>query len=106
SDFGDTNAVVHHVRDPPSVGTPGESRTDARLIASDLSWPAPVRRHRPQLHNAGIVFHEKGDARAVGRAAQPMARALEAGELPLRGEGQPPLGATFWRAGHVSFSAR
>jgi hypothetical protein len=35
-----------------------------------------------------------------------MARALDAGELPLRGEGQPPLCAAFWGQGHASFSAR
>ena len=76
------------------------------MIASDLSWRSTIRRYKSLLHNAGIVFHQKGNARAVRRAAQPMARALDAGELPLRGEGQPPLCAAFWGQGHASFSAR
>src|SRR5689334_13006738 len=69
-------------------------------IARELAWRAAGRRYCPKLHDTLIILHQESDSRTVGRASQPMARTLYAGELALGCESEPALHDPLWRARH------
>src|SRR5881396_2675291 len=71
-----SHAVVDYMSNAPAVGTPGERRRDGPWIARELGGGTAIGRHRPQLHDASIIFHEEGDAGTVRGTAQPMAWSL------------------------------
>jgi len=98
---GHGDAGVHRVGDPFAVGTPGVGGGNGVRVVGELYGIAALRGDRPELADAGAVFHEEGNALAVGGGAEPVARAAEAGVLAVGGVGQAALNNTGGWGGEI-----
>ena len=80
------HAVVGDVGDEFAVSAPRKGRLNVELVVCQLVRFAAARRDRPELHDASVVAHQEGNARTVGRTAEPVPRALQAGEFAVSRE--------------------
>ena len=71
-----------------SIRRPGKRRVDGHREPAEGANLAPGDGHGVDLDDAGVVLGEEGDEGAVGRGADPMAGALDAGMGASFGAGE------------------